>query len=611
MSTEKLNGNHSSPAAAPGPADGGKLIVLTAPLTEAIDHAGYFIQMAMASLPIWLESILNRKYPDWRKVEHNEDGSAKYMPAGVRLLEESLLRTYDQEDIVSCFPDDLEKFVGPNTRVVAVSTHNPLGVTFAAGVYTSIFGSSKMPINSHYSRELFNKIKSNPNRENFKVIVGGSGGWQIIQTEMYEELGVDCVVEGRSESKDTLDLFEKAIAGEDLPREIEVEHPKDPAGILFPDKRTTFGVVEMTTGCGRRCKFCLPDLNPQIDLPKDKIMEAVRANVREGNKQISLATEDMFIWGQVHTDTPFYFPNREALLDLYGDIVNTPGVEQHVLSHSTIAPAVVDPTLIKELSEMLLPKSPIHFPYLSSHPEKKALAPLIGLETGSVAMAKKIMPGKGVPFATEDWPSVVLEGLKVLNENNWFPAMTLIVGNPDETDEDVMRTIDLIYEMERRGLFAFLIPSIFTPLHDTRMEMEKGVTQTKQLTKLQWQLMMKCWKMNLRPGQYSWWGPTAWRLGSLGMWAYKLRRLNGPNFTYPLFMFSGILSEKRLAKMGKIYSPQPLKTKNRKELLATLKPRQLQYLREDNGDLPDAYFEQKREKQQPKVEVNQIAADSF
>ena len=65
----------------------------------------------------------------------------------------------------------------------------------------------------------------------------------------------------------------------------------------------------------------------------------MRANVRDGNKQISLATEDMFIWGQVHTDTPFYFPNREALLDLYRDVVNTPGVEQHVLSHATIAPA--------------------------------------------------------------------------------------------------------------------------------------------------------------------------------------------------------------------------------------------------------------------------------
>lgn len=587
VSPPEVNGNQSNGS----PKDGGKLIVLTAPLTESIDHAGYFIQMAMASLPIWMEGIINRKYPNWRDVEYEENGEAKYMPAGVRLVEKSLLREYSQDDIVSCYPADVDKFIGPNTRIVAVSTHNPLGVTFAAGVYTSIFGSSKMPMNSHYSREMFAKIKANPYRDNFKVIVGGSGGWQIIQTDMYEELGVDCVVEGRSESKDVMELFAKAIAGEDLPKEIEVKHPTDKEGILFPDKRTTFGVVEMTTGCGRRCKFCLPDLNPQIDLPKDKIMEAVRANVEAGNKQISLATEDMFIWGQVHTDTPFYFPNREALIDLYSDIVNTPGVEQHVLSHSTIAPAVVDPILIKELSRILLPKSPIHFPYLSSHPEKKALAPLIGLETGSVRMAKKVMASKGVPFSIEDWQSVVLEGLKVLNENNWFPAMTLIVGNPDETDEDNMATLDLIYEMERRGLFAFLIPSIFTPLHDTRMEMEKGVTQTRQLTPIQWQLMMKCWKMNLRPGQYSWWGPTAWRVGSIGMWLYKLRKINGPNFTYPLLMFSGAISEKRLEKMGKIYVGKPLQTKSRKELLSSLKPKMWKYLRPDTGDMPDGMAE--------------------
>src|ERR1051326_7321263 len=93
------------------PADGGRLIVLTAPLTEAIDHAGYFIQMAMASLPIWLEGILNRKYPKWREVEHYDDGSAKYMPAGVRLVEKSLQRAYDSGDIVSSYPDDLEKFI--------------------------------------------------------------------------------------------------------------------------------------------------------------------------------------------------------------------------------------------------------------------------------------------------------------------------------------------------------------------------------------------------------------------------------------------------------------------------------------------------------------------
>ncbi len=475
------------------PADGGKLIVLTAPLTETIDHAGYFIQMGMASMPIWMEGVMNKKYPHWREVEYNPDGSARYMPAGVRLVEAALLREFRPEDIACCYPDDLEKFVGPNTRVVAVSTHNPLGVTFAAGVYTSIFGSSKMPINSHYARLMFAKIKESTYRKNFKVIVGGSGGWQITQTDSFDELSVDCVVEGRSESEDTMAIFRKAVNGEEIPREIEVGHPKEREALLVPDKRTTFGVVEMTTGCGRRCKFCVPDLNPQIDFPKEKIMAAVRANVRDGNKQISLATEDMFIWGQVHTETPFYFPNREALLDLYSSVVNTPGVEQHVLSHSTIAPAVVDPIMIKKLSELLLPKSPIHLPYLSNHPQKKALSPLIGLETGSVRLAKTLMPSKGVPFSIEDWPSVVLEGLRVLNSNNWFPVMTLIVGSPDETDEDVMATLDLVYEMERRGLFAFLVPSIFTPLHDTRMEKAKGVAETRQLTPLQWQLLMKCW----------------------------------------------------------------------------------------------------------------------
>jgi len=95
--------------------------------------------------------------------------------------------------------------------------------------------------------------------------------------------------------------------------------------------------------------------------------------------------------------------------------------------------------------------------------------------------------------------------------------------------------------------------------------------------------------MNMRPGQYSWWGPTAWRIGSIAMWLYKLRRLNGPNFTWPLLMFSGALSEKRLQKMGKIYEGKPMITKNRKELIASVKPHYWQYLRPDNGDLPEEY----------------------
>ena len=78
-------------------------------------------------------------------------------------------------------------------------------------------------------------------------------------------------------------------------------------------------------------------------------------------------------------------------------------------------------------------------------------------------MAKQVMPSKGVPFPIDDWQSVMIRGLEILNANNWFPMLTLMVGNPGETDEDVKATLDLIYEMERRGLFGFLVPSVFTP----------------------------------------------------------------------------------------------------------------------------------------------------
>jgi radical SAM superfamily enzyme YgiQ (UPF0313 family) len=563
------------------PEDGGRLIVLTAPLTECIDHAGYFIQMAMASMPVWMERVMNSKYPDWRSVERASDGAALYMPAGIRVLEAALLRRHRREDVVACFPEDLERFVGPRTRVVGVSTHNPLGVTFAAGVYTSIFGTSKQPINSAYSRALFSALKQSPYRNSFRVIVGGSGGWQIVQTDSFEELGVDCVVEGRSESTDCLALFDMAIRGENLPPRIEVAHPGNREEILVPEARTTFGVIEMTTGCGRRCHFCLPDLNPQLDVPKDKIMGAVRANVLNGNKQISLATEDMFIWGQVRTKVPFFFPNREALVDLYREIAETPGVEQILLSHSTIAPAVVDPLLIEQLSNLLLEKSPLHLPTVSRHPKKKALSPLIGLETGSVRLAKQLMPSKAVPFAIDDWPSVVLEGLRIMNANNWFPVMTLMVGNPGETDEDVKATLDVVYEIERRGLFAFMVPSIFTPLRDTRMGSKQGVTRTRELSSLQWQLLLKCWKMNLRPGNYSWWGPFAWRFGAIILWLLRLRKLNGPRFTWPLLMFAGAFPEKWMQRRKNLYVGQPLETKSREELIASLRPSHRVHLRPD------------------------------
>src|SRR5262249_3924776 len=156
----------------------------------------------------------------------------------------------------------------------------------------------------------------------------------IAETNSEAEFGIDTIVTGRAESRDVVNLFRRALAGGELPSRIEVHHPHDAAELIVPETRTSFGVIEMTTGCGRRCAFCQPDLNPRSSVPKSEIMKAVAANVVDGNRQVSLATEDMFVWRTDEAGLPFFVPNRVELLDLYRSIIEHPGVDEITLSHA-------------------------------------------------------------------------------------------------------------------------------------------------------------------------------------------------------------------------------------------------------------------------------------
>jgi hypothetical protein len=86
---------------------------------------------------------------------------------------------------------------------------NPLGTTFAAGVYASIFGSSREPVNALYARRMFDTIKAWRQQHRFAVILGGSGAWQIEETGTEAEFGIDTVVRGRAESAEVIGLFER------------------------------------------------------------------------------------------------------------------------------------------------------------------------------------------------------------------------------------------------------------------------------------------------------------------------------------------------------------------------------------------------------------------
>jgi len=346
---------------------------------------------------------------------------------------------------------------------------------------------------------------------------------------------LDCVVIGRGETV-IRELFQKADAGEDLPR---VVRPPEPTleELRVPRRRSTFGIVEMTRGCGRQCAFCSPTLETRISMPVEQLLEAVKANVREGGRIIFPVSEDIFIYG---ASAPFYIPNADVMVDFYERVASVPGVDYVPLSHATLAPALVNPHLIKELSRILLPKSVLRNPH-STHPDKRMLSPLIGIETGSARLAAQMMPGKALPFDIRDWPDIVVEATNILNENHWFPVYTFIVGLPEETDDDIKQSLDLLHRLRKNKIVY--VPSIFTPLEDTRTSAGHAL-KPRELSKLQWEFILTAWKQSREFGVVNEGSNRLWKLGTFAFYYLRGRWVHGPNFRYPAMRFAGVPEER-------------------------------------------------------------------
>ena len=502
----------------------GKKIVLAASDAESNEYQrSTWRQMLLATLPARLEKHLG---VDWStKNEVWADGQAKYVPAGLRVVEALLRQKFPSEEIVVCYTDQMGDFVGDETRIVAVHAHNPLGITFATDIYSYFFGRDAEPINAAEFRRLITHPALRKHKYHLKLIVGGPGAWQIEKKNLQDEWQVDCLVHGEAEDV-VLPLFEAAYRGEALPRSVnghspELSHIPPMAG------RATFGAVEITRGCGRGCQFCSVALRGGKTIPLDQILHNVRVQVAGGADTILLTTEDIFLYQQ----GPRFDTNIPALKRLLESVGAVPGVEHIMLTHGTIAPAVKEPEVIAELSEVAVGKSVNRHP-ASTHAEHRYANLFVGLETGSVRLFNQFMKGKAYPYRAEQWPDVVLKGMEVLNRHNWFPFCTFIVGLPGETREDTKQSLDLLYAL-RQAKWC-VIPTLFVPLEDTRLEKKAGA-KLVELTDLQWEFFFTCWRYNLDFFRRD--SSVQWKFNAaIPIYYYLMgRRLFGREMKYPLF----------------------------------------------------------------------------
>ena len=507
----------------------GKLIVLAASDSESSEYqSSTWRQMLLATLPAKYARYIG---PEWSiKNDVASDGQALYVPHGLRIVEALLLRKFARENIAVCHPGRLHSFVGPETRVVGIHAHNPLGITFATDVYARFGGRKAEPINAFEFRRLIQHPVLRQHHEHLKVIVGGPGAWQIEKRGLQQEWGIDCLVDGEAEEIVT-DLFEKAIRGEELPLRMRGHSPK-PEKIPPICHRSTFGAVEITRGCGRGCQFCSVALRAGRSFPLPQIIDNVRVQASEGAETILLVTEDIFLYEHGNR----FAVNWPALKRLFHSVSAVEGVQHVMLTHGTIAPVVLEPGMFADFTPHVVDKSKSRH-IASTHPEKRYANLFIGLETGSVRLFKQFMRGKAYPYRPEQWPDVVFKGIEILNKNNWFPFCTFILGLPGETREDTKKSLDLLYAL--KDAKWCVLPTLFVPLEDTRMKSQSSA-HLFELTDLQWEFFFTCWRYNIDFFRNT--RSVQWKFNvGIPLYYYLMgRKLFGSALKYPLLRLAHV-----------------------------------------------------------------------
>lgn len=504
--------------------------VLVASLTEASEfNHSIWQQMLFATIP----ARYARTFIEAAAFEPARwpDGRAKHVPNGLRVVEALLLEEYDEADVVTCYVTELDRFVGPGTAVVAVHAHNPLGLSYATDVYTKLAGADQQPVNASE----FERILMHPalRRHRPLVVAGGPGAWQLATPARLDTLGIDYVVDGEIE-RICRDLFRRVVARDpSLPRIVRVARGMQPQVDEIPvvRHRSTFGVVEITRGCGRGCQFCSPAVKVGRSFPLRHILDSVRVNVREGATEVMLASEDVFLYEQ----QPNFVTNTPALETLLRSVTAVDGLQTLQLSHITMAPVVREPDLIERLTPLTVPYSHLRHPE-STADGSRVVDPIVGLETGSARLFETYMKGKAYPYKAGQWRDVVLKGMETLNRHNWFPFCTFIIGLPGETEEDTARSLDLLLDLrDAKGMF---VPTWFVPLEDTRLAQRPGA-RLVEMSDRQWEFFFTCWKYNVEFYR-SGWARYRFSLGVPLYYALLGRRLFGRSIKYPLWRFAGV-----------------------------------------------------------------------
>lgn len=448
-------------------------IVLTVDRTMMSNHHGKeFLGFGATGVPIVLPESL------WLKIfapkMKNVDGIPVQAPYGIRKIEAALLDAGYDAAVVD--PDYLDRYL-KDAKILMLSHHDYFGFGPPSSTFASIF--KVEPLNARsFSRLMDSEPVRQAKKRGIKIIAGGPAVWQWdYREDMREKWGIDTIVDGEGE-KIVVDLVKKVYNNEPLPKKVvmPLQDVPDVNEISEIKHASVNGLIEVMRGCPRGCKFCSVTLRRLRYYPFDKIEREMLVNKREGLNGVILHSDDLMLYGGQGV-----IPNGDKLVELHQ--LAKKHFKTIAWSHASVAgllKAEKDSKAISRISEIFLQ-------------DQDWIGVEVGVETGSPRLANIIMPAKASPFDTQKWPEIVKEAAGLMTDTHIIPAMTLITGLPEETEDDVRKTIELVEDLW--DFKALIMPMFFVPMGKLK---EKDWFKANELSDIQIELLKVCMSHGLR-----------------------------------------------------------------------------------------------------------------